>query len=60
MAAIAKEEKDKAVQLEKEKEDLAQSKLEAHQGKDGKEKETTKKADAKTPLIATEAAAEGA
>ena len=59
MAAIAKEDTAKVARLEKEQEELAKSKLEAHQGKDGKEKETAKKADAKAPLIATEAAAEG-
>ena len=60
MAAIAEKETAKATQLEKEKEDLTQFKLEAHQGKDGKEKETAKEADAKAPVIATEAVAKGA
>ena len=59
MAAIAEKETSKAARVEKDKEDLKQSMLEAHQEKDGKEKETAKEADEKEPVIATEAAAEG-
>ena len=62
MAAITKEETAKAARLDKEKEELAQSKLEVHQGNDSKEKETAKEeeAKAKAPVIAKEAAAETA
>ena len=57
MAAIAKKETAKAALLEKKKEEVAQSKLETHQGKDGKEKEIAKEEYAKAPVITTEAVA---
>ena len=58
MAAIAKEDTAKTARLEKEQEEVAQPKLEAHQGKNGKEKAITKEEGAKAAVIAKEATAE--
>ena len=49
MTAIAEKETAKAAQVEKDMEDLTQSMLEAHQGKDGKEKEPPRKRTRKSP-----------
>ena len=58
MAAVARKDKAKVAQLGKEQEELAKSKLEAHQGKNGKEKAITKEEGAKAAVIAKEATAE--
>ena len=59
MAAFAEKKTANAARVEKDKEDLKQSMLETHQGKDDKKKKTTKGAEEKKPVIATEAAAKG-
>ena len=58
MAAIAKEDTAKTARLEKEQEEVAQPKLEAHQGKNGKEKAIAKEEEAKATVITKEVAAE--